>query len=112
MDGSGPHCIVATGRSIVPSELKGDLEDLISVALEGLSHASSSSPSQGSAAVLLIRPLRGVDFPASKHALLQHAHEAGASREVLNILQRLEGRRYRSMGEVARAIQKGRATAD
>ena len=50
--------------------------------------------------------LDGVNYPASKQDLIQTARQQGASRQVLDTLQRMPDKRYGSPVDVSQAIGK------
>ena len=49
------------------------------------------------------RYLAGIDFPARKRQLIEHAKRNGAEEEVIQKLQELPEEEFRSMAEVMRA---------
>ncbi len=53
----------------------------------------------------LQRFLEGVDYPASKGELIQHARSRGADEDVIDALQQLPSRRYNGPSEVSDAIE-------
>lgn len=48
--------------------------------------------------------LEGVDYPASKEALIQHAEQQGADENVLETLKRLPDQDYETPAEVNEAL--------
>lgn len=55
--------------------------------------------------VELQKHLKGVDYPADKQELIQHAQQQGADRELLSLLEQLpEGEEYESPTELNKAI--------
>ena len=50
--------------------------------------------------------LRGMDYPASKDDLVEHARGQGAPEEVLNLLEDLPDQNYTSPTEVTQAVSQ------
>ena len=50
--------------------------------------------------------LRGMDYPASKDDLVEHARGQGAPEEVLNLLEDLPDQNYTSPAEVTQAVSQ------
>ena len=50
--------------------------------------------------------LKGMDYPASKDDLVEHARGQGAPEEVLNILEGLPDQNYTSPAEVTQAVNQ------
>lgn len=48
--------------------------------------------------------LEGVDYPASKEELIEHARGRGADADVIDMLQQLPTRRYNRPTDVSEAI--------
>jgi len=48
--------------------------------------------------------LKGIDFPAEKEDLIDHALENGAPDEVIVVLERMPDREYGSAADVAKGI--------
>ncbi len=55
-------------------------------------------------AVDISRSLSGIDFPANKQDLVNHARQKNASQEIINILQQMAEREYGNMAEVEHAF--------
>jgi hypothetical protein len=53
----------------------------------------------------LQRFLEGVDYPASKQELIQHARSRGADDDVIDVLQQLPSRRYNGPSDVSDAME-------
>ena len=53
----------------------------------------------------LQRFLEGVDYPASKQELIQHARSRGADDDVIDGLQLLPSRRYNGPSDVSDAME-------
>ncbi|AOZ10596.1 DUF2795 domain-containing protein [Cupriavidus malaysiensis] len=64
--------------------------------------ASDTGPSP----IELQRALKGVDYPASRQALIEQATRAKAGKPILRELERLPDRRFESPAEVSREIGK------
>ncbi|BAZ33050.1 hypothetical protein NIES4074_55590 [Cylindrospermum sp. NIES-4074] len=55
--------------------------------------------------VELQKHLKGVDYPADKHELIQHAQQQGADRELISLLEQLpEGEEYENPADLNKAI--------
>ena len=52
----------------------------------------------------LQKHLKGVDYPASKEELLQHAQQQGADEKVREILEQLPDEEYETPAEVNKAV--------
>ncbi|MCW2887331.1 MAG: hypothetical protein QOE54_6481 [Streptosporangiaceae bacterium] len=50
--------------------------------------------------------LSGVDYPASKDQLVEHAKQKSADRDALQALQSIPDRRYDGPNEVSQAVAK------
>lgn len=50
------------------------------------------------------RYLEGIDYPASKRELIEHARGHGAGEDVLSLLEQLPERRFNGPTEVSEAI--------
>lgn len=48
--------------------------------------------------------LKGVDYPAAKEDLVQHAEDQGADENVLSILEEIADQEYETPAEVSKAI--------
>lgn len=48
--------------------------------------------------------LKGMDYPARKDDLIKHARSNGAKKEVLSILEELQGNEFNSPAEVSKAV--------
>lgn len=55
-------------------------------------------------AVDISRSLSGIDFPANKEDLVNHARDKKANKEVINILQKMPEREYGNMADVEQAF--------
>jgi hypothetical protein len=53
--------------------------------------------------------LRGIDFPATKKQLLDHAKNLGASQPVIAVISGLDDRTYSSMADVMSSYGKEKA---
>ncbi|MBK1988915.1 DUF2795 domain-containing protein [Sphaerospermopsis aphanizomenoides BCCUSP55] len=51
-------------------------------------------------AVDISRSLSGIDFPANKQKLVNHARDKNASQEIIEILQEMPEREYDNMADV------------
>jgi hypothetical protein len=55
--------------------------------------------------VELQKHLKGVDYPADKQELIQHAQQQGADRELISLLEQLpEGEEYENPADLNKAI--------
>ena len=54
--------------------------------------------------VQIQKDLKGVDYPASKQELIQHAQQHGADENVRSTLEQLPDRQYGTPTEVSKAI--------
>lgn len=61
---------------------------------------------KGGSASDIAYSLRGMMFPAEKEALLQHAREHSANREVMNRLNKIEDREYDDIVDVTKQVGK------
>ena len=52
----------------------------------------------------LQKHLKGVDYPASKEELIQHAQQQGADEKVREILEQLPDEEYETPAEVSKAV--------
>lgn len=52
----------------------------------------------------IAQSLRGLDFPCTKQDCIDYARQRNASREVIDLLQRMPDRRFDSMADVWSAI--------
>ena len=52
--------------------------------------------------------LKGINFPASKQDLVNHAKKNGADEGVLKVLRDMEGIEYRTMADVMKAYGNAR----
>lgn len=50
--------------------------------------------------------LEGIDFPADRQMLIDHARDQGASVEVLDVLETIPDRNYESIDEVTEEVGK------
>ncbi|MEA5513198.1 DUF2795 domain-containing protein [Nodularia sp. UHCC 0506] len=55
-------------------------------------------------AIDISRSLSGIDFPANKQDLVNHAREKKANQEVINVLQQMPEREYGNMADVEHAF--------
>jgi hypothetical protein len=67
------------------------------------SQGGHGNPEEASPAAIQ-RFLKGMDYPAPKKTLVEHAREHDAPQDVLNVLGRLEERTYGSAADVSKAI--------
>jgi hypothetical protein len=51
-------------------------------------------------AIDISRSLSGIDFPANKRDLVNHAREKNANQEILDVLQQMPEREYDNMADV------------
>ena len=61
---------------------------------------------KGGSATDIIYSLKGMDFPAEKGALIQHASQHSANKEVLNRLDKIEDRVYDNIVDVTKQVGK------
>jgi len=54
--------------------------------------------------IQLQKHLKGVDYPASKEDLLEHAKQQGADENALSALEQLPDEQYQTPAEVSKAI--------
>ncbi len=54
----------------------------------------------------LTKHLQGIDFPASKQDLINHARKKGVDDSVMNLLNEMEDHEYRSMKDVMKEYGK------
>jgi hypothetical protein len=52
----------------------------------------------------LQKHLKGVDYPASKEQLVQHAQKQGADENAISVLQQLPDEEYESPTDVSEAV--------
>ena len=50
------------------------------------------------------KALSGMDYPASKEQILQHAEQQGGDKEVLEALRKIEDREYEGPSGVSSAV--------
>ncbi|MBE9197765.1 MULTISPECIES: DUF2795 domain-containing protein [unclassified Nodularia (in: cyanobacteria)] len=55
-------------------------------------------------AVDISRSLSGIDFPANKEDLVNHAREKKANKEIIDILQQMPDQEYNNMADVEHAF--------
>ena len=48
--------------------------------------------------------LKGIDFPAQKEDLVQHASEQGADQDVIELLEQLPEKEYGNMADVMKGV--------
>lgn len=63
---------------------------------------------EGVSPIAVERYLKGIDFPATKDDLIQHAQENDAPNDVLGALDRFDDRPYSSVADIAREVSKVR----
>jgi hypothetical protein len=73
------------------------------MAQQGSSGSSGSSGIQGSAANVT-HALKGMDFPANKQQLIDHAQKQNADSVVLDELKNLPDQQYNNMAEVMKGF--------
>ena len=61
---------------------------------------------KGGSATDITYSLKGMKFPAEKQALVQHAQQHSANKEVLNRLDKIEDRVYDSIADVTKQVGK------
>ena len=66
------------------------------------SNAGKTSP------VEIARSLKGIDLPAGKQDVVDHARRNGAEQSVLKLLEKLPDRQYRTMAEVEKGVGEAR----
>lgn len=54
--------------------------------------------------IQLQKHLKGVDYPASKEQLIQHAQKQGADENAISVLQQLPDEEYESPTDVSEAV--------
>ena len=54
--------------------------------------------------IQLQKHLKGVDYPASKEQLVQHARKQGADENAISVLQQLPDEEYESPTDVSEAV--------
>jgi hypothetical protein len=54
--------------------------------------------------IQLQKHLKGVDYPASKEQLVQHAQKQGADENAISVLQQLPDEEYESPTDVSEAV--------
>ncbi|MFW5655020.1 MAG: DUF2795 domain-containing protein [Roseicyclus sp.] len=74
-------------------------------------HMQTSHPGPAPSAADLEQALAGVDYPASRNALVRHARDRGTE-EIAGIIAELPDREYRDAADVARAFGGLRAHED
>jgi len=52
----------------------------------------------------LQKHLKGVDYPASKEELIEHAEQQGADEKIREILEQLPDEEYETPAEVSKAV--------
>jgi hypothetical protein len=52
----------------------------------------------------LQKHLKGVDYPASKEELIEHAQQQGADEKIREILEQLPDEEYETPAEVSKAV--------
>ncbi|MBE9049014.1 DUF2795 domain-containing protein [Nostocales cyanobacterium LEGE 11386] len=55
-------------------------------------------------AIDISRTLSGIDFPANKQDLVNHARDKNANEEIINVLQQMPEREYNNMADVEHAF--------
>jgi Protein of unknown function (DUF2795) len=50
------------------------------------------------------KALSGMDYPASKEQILQHAEQHGADQQVLDALKKIDDREYEGPSGVSKAV--------
>ncbi|PWC39837.1 DUF2795 domain-containing protein [Azospirillum sp. TSO35-2] len=50
--------------------------------------------------------LKGIDFPADKADVAQHAKKQGADKDILDILEKMPDGRYENMADVMKGVGK------
>lgn len=58
----------------------------------------------GQSPVNVSHHFKGIDFPANKKALIDHATGNKADKDVMDILQRMPEREYASMADVMKGV--------
>lgn len=61
----------------------------------------------GTSPIEISKHLKGIDFPANKRDLIEHAQQNDAGEDVMEILQDLPDQEYGNMAEVMKGV--GRA---
>lgn len=54
--------------------------------------------------IAVAKALKGMNFPAGKQQLEEHARAQGADRETLKLMSRLPEREYRTVAEVEQGV--------
>jgi len=65
--------------------------------------ATASGRGSGQSPANVTRFLKGIDFPAQKKDLVQHAKKNQAEKDVLDLIQNMEEKEYGSMADVMKA---------
>jgi len=77
-------------------------------AITGIDRSREPPPSQrsarGASAAALARALRGIDLPADRDALLQHARDRDASDELLDRIHAMPDRSYRDFADIEKGF--------
>ncbi|HLP91759.1 MAG TPA: DUF2795 domain-containing protein [Nostocaceae cyanobacterium] len=55
-------------------------------------------------AIDISKSLSGIDFPANKNNLVNHARQKNASQEVIDVLQNMPEQEYENMADVEHAF--------
>lgn len=71
-----------------------------------MSKQQDSSKSSRPSVVNLAKHFQGIDFPASKQDLIEHAKSKGADQSVISMLDRMDDREYASMKDVMKEYGK------
>ncbi len=56
--------------------------------------------------VNLAKHFQGIDFPASKQNLIEHAKNKGADEKIMQMLERMDDREYASMKDIMKEYGK------
>ncbi len=54
--------------------------------------------------IQLQKHLKGVDYPASKQELIEHAKQLGADKDALSVLEQLPDEEYETPADVSKAV--------
>ncbi len=54
--------------------------------------------------IQLQKHLKGVDYPASKQELIEHAKHLGADKDALSVLEQLPDEEYETPADVSKAV--------
>lgn len=68
--------------------------------------ATASGRGSGQSPANVTRFLKGIDFPAQKKDLIQHAKKNQAEKDVMDLIQNMEERDYESMADVMKSYGK------